>query len=221
MTSTWSLHPGPRPLSAGHGKVWCPPPSPGAQRPHTCSRGLGFFTPLDQVPPHPERSLLVRKLGETGARMPKAAALAGGGKKGPSTSYSTFTPPPGGHGTHVLSGRAVGLSVQRVSARAVFPPPEVWGQRAKVRLPRGVSTVGRSAHTEASFGSALGGEAVSDPPRRRQHLGSSPRAARGGDSPRVTGEPSSGRPGLFPRQAGRPSQGDSSFHLQAFHACHT
>ena len=83
----------------------------------------------------------------------------------------------------------MGLSVQRVSARDVCPPPEVWGQRAKVHLPRGVSVLGRSAHTEASFGSALGGEAVSDPPRRRQHLGSSPRAVQGATHPGSPGSP--------------------------------
>ena len=69
--------------------------------------------------------------------------------------------------------------------RGVCPPPEVWGQRAKAHLPHGVSIVSRFARTEASFGSAIGG----DPCRRRKHLGSSPRAAQGATRPGSPGSP--------------------------------
>ena len=116
----------------------------------------------------------------------------------------------------------MGLSVQCVSARGVCPPPEVWGQREKVRLPVG-----------SAFSATL--------PTQKPHLGQ-----RSGEKPSQThptddstwgpplgpcrGRLTPGHRGALvrtprtlppPGGGGEPSQGDSSFHLQAFHACHT
>ena len=89
-------------------------------------------------------------------------------------------------------------------------PPSPWGQRSRPLCP----------HRSLIWVSAWGRSRLRPTPQTTAP-GVLPSGRAGGDSPRVTGEPSSGRPGLFPRRVGGPSQGDSSFHLQAFHACHT
>lgn len=178
-----------------------PPPSPHLQQ------DTGVLHSTRPGPPSPrEDPDWSVNWGETGARVPTAVALEGGRKKGPSTAHSTFTPPPGEHGTHspLRKGR------EPLCPTCVCHEVSAHPQKSGVRGQRSAFPVGSASSAVLPAQKPHLGQQLGETHAADESTWGPPLGPHRGDSPRVTREPSSGRPRLFPRRAGGPTRAVNS-----------